>query len=215
MLAFNRVVLPKEDGLCNAVYIDDLTCGLMLAAVHPAAKGERFIMAGPEPVYWARFFQEFASALSVPGPLFWPASKIQQSTTGFANDVRLVMSDPKRLIQIIVRWPPARHALQAGLDAMPASLRSLVNKYYFMRESKRVSELVLPDKQKCALYTAMARADSGKARKMLGYAPCYGFRAGMANTASYLTWAYGDTIRQARAETASIKPSVLDLANAG
>jgi predicted dehydrogenase/nucleoside-diphosphate-sugar epimerase len=214
MLAFNQIVLPKEEGLCNAVYIDDLTYGLVLAAVHPAAKGERFIMSGPEPVHWAHFFQEFARALSVPGPLFWPKSKIAQSTNGLANDIRHVMSNPKHLIQIIVRWPPARHMLQAGLDSMPISVRSLVNKYYFARENKRIGQIVLPDKQKCALYTAMACVDSRKARRMLGYAPCYDFRAGMANTASYLTWAYGDAVRHMRTEASSVRAPTLDLANA-
>ena len=47
-LIYGTVVLPDPgEGLCNAVYIDDLVDGFILAATHPAAIGERFILSGP------------------------------------------------------------------------------------------------------------------------------------------------------------------------
>ena len=61
MLIFGEVILPDcGEGLCNAVYIDDVVDGLILAATSHKAVGERFIISGPEPVTWATFFTEMA-----------------------------------------------------------------------------------------------------------------------------------------------------------
>ena len=193
MLIFGDVILPdRGQGICNAVYIDDLVDGLILAAERPAAIGERFILSGPEPVTWARFFDSFARVLKVSPPIFWPAERISKSNHGLMRDVRMVLSNPKRLVQIIVRWPAARQALQAGLDSMPTAIRDLVDKYYFAQDGRRVGEVFLPDRQALALYAAKATVDSAKARRLLGYKPQYDFEGGMEPTKRYLTWAYGD-----------------------
>ena len=63
-LIFGDVILPDQgEGLCNAVYIDDVVDSLIAAAVSPAAIGERFLISGPQPVTWAVFFSEIARAL--------------------------------------------------------------------------------------------------------------------------------------------------------
>ena len=93
--------------------------GMLLAATRDAAPGERVILSGPDTVSWGTFFGEFARALGVPGPTFWPLAEVSKQNQGFVRDVKLVLRNPKRIFQIIVRWPPARSALQAGLDALP------------------------------------------------------------------------------------------------
>jgi predicted dehydrogenase/nucleoside-diphosphate-sugar epimerase len=201
MLIFGDVVLPdRAEGLCNAVYVDDLTKGLLLAAVSPAAVGQRFLMSGPEPVTWATFFGEFARALGTDEPKCWPREQIAKANHGIMRDARLVLSNPKKIMQIIVRWQLARRVLQAGLDSLPLTLRTLVMKHYFRSGERRIGELLLPDRQKLALYSARAYVDSNKARTLLGYDPLFDFRRGMALTRQYLIWAYGDTCRAVAAE---------------
>jgi nucleoside-diphosphate-sugar epimerase len=218
MLIYGEVILPdRGEGYCNAIYVDDLVDGLILAGTHPAAVGERFIMSGPDPVTWSVFFGAFAHALNVPGPSFLPADEIARSNHGVLHDVRLVLSNPKRLIQIIVRWPPARHALQSGLDAMPKAARDIVNRVYFGEGARQIGEVFLPDRQKLGLYRAKAVATSDKAHRLLGYAPRHDFRAGMALTSRYLTWAYGDLAISAPPRprmTPSAAAAAADLANA-
>lgn len=59
-----RVVLVNGGtGICNAVYVDDVVTALLLAAVTPAAAGERFLVSGPEHPTWADFFGRFEQML--------------------------------------------------------------------------------------------------------------------------------------------------------
>jgi len=192
-LIYGTVVLPdRGEGLCNAVYIDDLVDGFILAATRPEAIGERFIMSGPKPVTWAEFFRSFAKALRTAPPEFWPAALISKSNQGLLRDIKLVAKNPKRIVQIIVRWYPARQALQAGLDALPAPLKAFVSKHYFGSGARRPGELILPDPQLLNLYAANAYVDNEKAARLLGYRPRYDFAAGMEPTRRYLEWAYGE-----------------------
>ncbi len=199
MLITGEVVLPDQgDGLCSAVYIDDLVDGMMLAATREAAIGERFILAGPDAPTWATFFGAFAAALGVRPPTFRSRARIEREGSGLVHDIRMVARNPRRLMQIIVRWRPARQVLQAGLDGMPRPLRALVDRHYFVTAGRVFGETYLPDRQKTALYLAKGAADSGKARRLLGYAPRYGFADGMRETQPYLEWAFADLRRAAR-----------------
>ncbi|GJD80547.1 Inositol 2-dehydrogenase/D-chiro-inositol 3-dehydrogenase [Methylobacterium gregans] len=198
-LIYGEVVLPDGGaGRCSAVFVDDLVDGMLLAATRDAAVGERFILSGPDTVSWGTFFSEFARALGVPGPTSWPLAEVSKQNQGFVRDVKLVLRNPKRIVQIIVRWPPARSALQAGLDALPKPLRALVDRYYFGSGGPVFGALIVPDPQKTALYTTRATAEIGKARRLLGYAPRFAFADGMRETTPYLVWAYADLVRAAR-----------------
>jgi nucleoside-diphosphate-sugar epimerase len=194
-LIYGTVVLPdRGEGLCNAVYIDDLVDGLILAATRQEAVGERFIISGPEPVTWRTFFGTFADALGTGQPEYWPAERIAKSNQGLMRDIKLVARNPKRIIQIIVRWYPARQALQAGLDSMPEPLKGLVMKHYFGSGGR-------------------------KPGRLLGYEPRWDFSSGMEPTRRYLEWAYGDLRRMVAAESPPIRAeertAPVDLANAG
>lgn len=199
-LLTGEVILPdRGDGLCNAVYVDDLVDGFILAAQRPEAVGERFILSGPEPVSWARFYESMAEAIEAEKPRYWPAETIAGANRGFMRDLKMVLANPKRLIQIIVRWPPARQALQAGYDALPGPLHEFVTRVYFGSGGRRFGMQYLPDPQALALYRSQAHSSNEKAARLLGYAPRYGFAEGMRETAAYLAWAYGDLRRESEA----------------
>ncbi len=204
MLIHGEVVLPGQgEGMCSAVYVDDLVDGMILAATEPRAQGERFILAGPDSVTWARFFGAFAQILKTRGPSFWPEARISASNAGVLRDIRMVLSDPKRIVQILVRWPPGRRALQAGLDALPKPLRGLVDRHYFGKAGRKSGEVFLPDPRTLALYAAKPAVDIAKARLLLNYRPRHAFADGMALTAAYLGWAYGDMAAQRGSGTPS------------
>ena len=199
MLIHGDVVLPEHDGLCCAVYVDDLLDGMVLAATEPRAQGQRFILSGPDGVSWARFFGEIAQALKVPGPHFWSKARVSQASGGLVRDIRMVLSDPKRIVQVLVRWPPGRRVLQAGLEALPKTLRGLVDVYYFGSGGPKFGQVFVPDPRTLALYSAKPAIDLAKARELLGYEPRHSFDQGMVPTAAYLEWAYGDVAsRRAR-----------------
>jgi len=191
MLIFGDVILQDGDeGLCNAVYIDDIVDGLLLAAISPAAVGERFIMSGPEPVTWATFFTEMARALGAKPPQFWPRERIAQYQDGHPKCLIKIVMSPKRILKFIVRWNPARKVLKAGVDALPSPLRKMVLSYYSVGSRTR-GEIFLPK----PWYSWTASAGSEKARLKLGYSPHFDFQRGMELTGRYLEWAYGDLVR--------------------
>jgi nucleoside-diphosphate-sugar epimerase len=219
MLIFGDVILPDQGaGLCNAVYIDDVVDGLIRAAVSPAAVGERFIISGPQPVTWAEFFTEFAHALGTKPPKFWPYERIADANHGIIRNIRVVVTEPKRLIKMIVRWRRVRQILQAALDIMPGPLRKLTTNYYFDPRGRRAGEIFLPSRQALAMYSSSAVASSEKARLKLGYTPRFDFQRGMMLTGHYLEWAYGD-IRESvatgsKAASSEGVPSSSDITNA-
>ena len=60
MLISGTVVLPDQgEGICNAVYVDDVVNAMILAAKSPKAVGRRFLVSG-EPVTWAQFYEALA-----------------------------------------------------------------------------------------------------------------------------------------------------------
>ena len=200
MLIHGNLILPDHgEGLCNAVYVDDVVDGLMLAAISPpAAVGERFIISGPQPVTWATFYTEIARALGTNPPSYWPREKISKENQGILREIRLGFSDPSRLIKLIVRWNPAREVLRACLAAMPAPLRTSVMSYY-ERAGRRLGQNYLPHAQALALYCSKASASCEKAHSILGYKPRFDFPSGMVVTGAYLKWAYEDEVQSVAA----------------
>lgn len=216
MLIYGDVVLPdRGDGICNTVHVDDVVDGMICAAIQPGAVGERFILAGPDSITWGTFFETFANRLRTSGPIYWPEARISAENHGLMRDIRMVLSNPKRIIQIAVRSPAVRQALQSGLDALPGPLRRLVDTYYFGSGGPRVGGTILPDPRTLALYRARPVADSSLAERRIGYRPRHTFASGMVSTAAYLDWAYGDVrsaiVRRSSSDTAepfSEEPSI-------
>ncbi len=190
-LIFGDVILPdRGEGLCNAVYIDDVVDSLILAAVSPAAIGERFLISGPQPVTWAAFFTEIACALGTNPPKFWPYHRIAQASLETFQNFIAAALDPKRLIRTVARWKPVRHVLQAGLDAMPDPLRMRMMRYYFDPGKHRDRQTFLPSREALVLYRTKAVVSTAKAQSRIGYRPQFDFQRGMMLTGRYLRWVY-------------------------
>jgi hypothetical protein len=202
-LIFGNVILPEaEEGVCNAVYIDDLVDGLILAALSSAAAGERFIMSGPTPVTWATFFTVIACALGTKPPQFWSRDRIEKQKEQIEKaaqkidpkpPIRLVLN-PKRLLKILVSWKPARKIMEASYDALSDPLQKIVRSYYTgsgSGSSYTRGEIFLPD----PIYSSKATAGSEKARLKLGHRPRFNFQRGIEVTAGYLQLVCRDDLR--------------------
>ena len=186
-LLTGRVVLPDlGEGICNAVYVDDV-CQAAISALGPRApSGKRFLISGPEPVSWREFFSAYETILGVrslelaaPKPMasvpdgHGPLSEESQSPPSRARDV-LVLTG-KRLL--------ARH-----LDGKSRARLNLA----LQRMTRRVrgDAARLPTGSKLALYRAKCRVRTDNAARELGYVPQFDLVRGMAATASYLRSTY-------------------------
>ncbi len=209
MLLFGTIVLPdRGEGLCNAVYVDDVVDAMLLASQRAEAIGERFLVSGPKEVTWATFFERIAQSLGTKAPEYRPAHDIARENSGLMHDVKLIVRNPKKIIQIAVRSGAIRNLLQAGLDAMPKPLYDTVTRLYFGSGERELGKVYLPNPQQLRLYTAMASVDSHKARRLLGYRPRFDFESGMVATRAYLQWSYGGSQEAWAVEAAAARPKV-------
>ena len=64
-------------GLANLVYVDDLVDAMWLAAQHPAAPGEAFLISGAEPIPWRDYIGAFARMCGKPLPPAVPLWRAQ------------------------------------------------------------------------------------------------------------------------------------------
>ncbi len=191
MLLYGTAVLPdRGEGICNAVYIDDLVDAMFLATGKKEAIGQRFLVSGPDTVTWGHFFERLALMLDTKGPVYRPAEEIARQNSGLIHDIKLIVEDPKKIVQIAVRSNAVRNLLQTALNSLPKSLYEFVTRIYFGTGERPRGQVYLPDPQQLRLYSTKAVVSSENARRLLGYEPRIDFDAGMQATALYLKWAY-------------------------
>lgn len=187
------MVLPSPgDGICDAVYVDDVVRALVLAAERDGAVGEAFLISGPEQVTWADFYGAYARALGRDGgirllPYDVIARRIRRDGGGLSLE-RLLRYGPLR---------PLREALRAAVyDRLGDGGKAWAGRIY--RRGGRPGRgggdgprEFLPSQRLLDLYAARCPVQLDKARRILGYEPEFGLEAGMELTADYLRWARG------------------------
>jgi len=173
-----RVILPNEgQGLCNAVFIDDLVDALILSAINDEAVGEAFLISGPAPVTWKEFYEAIENHIGV---------KTLRLESAAPQDVgRTNRPAPGRSAARTVRRTARRIASQAAkrlTSDQKRRLRHLLRRTGLLRPGTTVSD----DYD----YSARPQCRIDKAQEILGYRPRFDFESGMAVTGSYLRWAY-------------------------
>ena len=174
------MALNDADGLCNAVYVDDVVEALVLASVHEKAIGETFLISGEEPVRWKDFYGAYEKMLGVNS---------------------LVLKDPKKL-KAHIRWQnfldsgigkcllPIRQVLREypGMVKGYLSFKSSVGNVEVKKEDPR-KPTRMPNAGMFKIYQAKAVVKIDKAKKVLGYQPAFDIKQGMAMIETWARWA--------------------------
>lgn len=182
------VVLPAEtEGVCNAVYVDDVVSSLLLAAEVDAAVGERFLVSGSDAITWHEFYQAHQDSLGVDSLRAMPEEEIRKQSRDLLANVRLFFAAPKKAI---LKYPALHRSLIKLYELMPESLMEPALRLYFYQKKGERVETFLPTDQDLAMYKSRSRVSTDKARQVLGYRPSYDFASGMDLTGAYLRWAY-------------------------
>ncbi len=106
-LASGTVVLPGEgQGLCHAVYVDDVADAIILAALAEGAGGERYIVSGNEPTTWRTFHEAYERALNVNSLKYIDANALSGESQG-GGKLKSLIANPLQL----ANWGPVRHVL--------------------------------------------------------------------------------------------------------
>ena len=189
MLLQGTIVLPEPgNGICNAVYVDDVVRAFILAAQRDEAIGETILVSGSDYPTWCDLYGTYSRAL------------------GREDAVRLLAHDeivarrrgslswlnPKGLVE----YGPLLPVFAALYNRLGPSGRDLAKRLYngSLLSSRRTNlqyREFLPSKEKLAAYASRHRVQSDKARRLLGWEPAFDFRSGMDLTADYIGWAYG------------------------
>jgi len=203
------VALPADAGLCNAVYIDDVVDGMILAALNDDAIGESLLISGDEPVSWIEFFREYERILGTQSVVVLSADELAHLSGRAGNSWRSsplwrqwrrVLANPDVRIALvetpIVNWPyrlakrfvPGRWtALRARYFDQPGSSPAPIIGAGSDR-SPQARSVPQTDPLRLALYLAKTRVRIDKARRVLGYQPAFDFGRGMTLTEQFVKW---------------------------
>lgn len=188
-----RLVLPAErDGLCNAVYVDDVADAALLAGrASDRAIGERFLVSGPEPVSWRSLYRSYADVLGVGAPQLMPEAEIRRRNRMAAvSALRSIVNEPGVMIRTIAQSPAVRRFLMAAYQRLGPERQAAVKRIYKLRRANAQPPLFLPNLQQLQLYQAQGRTRIDKARRVLGFEPRFPAETGLSVTGEYLRWAY-------------------------
>ncbi|MBO0710630.1 MAG: hypothetical protein J2P47_05040 [Acetobacteraceae bacterium] len=186
MLRYGTVILPDHgEGLCNAVYVDDVVSAMILTTRCPEAVGERFLVLGPDRITWGVFYEELARAIAANGPRYLPAAEIAREGSQTQKILRLA-AEPARAIRRVAQSEPGRKLVQTGLSPLPSVLRRSAEDWLSSPMTRWRRHTHLPNASQLQFLQSRVTISSGKARRILGYAPQFDFAAGMVPTGHFL-----------------------------
>jgi nucleoside-diphosphate-sugar epimerase len=191
-LLAGKVVLPaEEDGLCNAVYVDDVVEAIILAGSRDDVIGERFLISGPEPVTWREFYGAYAHALGVDSIELLPRADIERrNKLALFTSLRKIISEPGAVVRLLLAASPrARAMIESVYTRLSQGHQDALRQLYHYRPKGPVP-LFMPNAHQLELYSARSRIRSDKAIRLLGYNPQFRFEDGMHITREYIRWAY-------------------------
>jgi nucleoside-diphosphate-sugar epimerase len=185
-LATGTVVLPDHgEGMCNAVYVDDVCQAMIRAAATPAARGRRYLISGPAPVSWADLYGGIAEAIGRPGPRLVSSEELTSKGKGPLRTLRSILGDPKR----IARLGPVRRLAEWAKPRISPSNKARLKQLYEIYQRRAPPPVYLPNPQQMALFRSRCHVRIDRAVSELGYRPAYDFARGMDITAQWLRWA--------------------------
>nr|WP_256369247.1 NAD-dependent epimerase/dehydratase family protein [Ruegeria sp. HKCCA6837] len=176
-MAAGGVVLPDPEGLCNAVFVDDLVQAMLRAAVLEGLGQERFIISGAHPFSWSDLLTGYADIIG-------------QGTVRHAPFAELAARLPPEEPGVVPDTPP----LAARISA---AARGWIGRERFERMVQIVKRglpqqgEIYPDRYMLELFSTKGHCRIDHARTRLGYAPKYDLEAGLAATRSHLHARYG------------------------
>jgi nucleoside-diphosphate-sugar epimerase len=155
------VMVDGGEGLCNAVYIDDVADALILAATRETAPGEIFLISGAAPIPWKELYAAYERMLGVTATLSLPAAQLRK----LARERDAAERTSREMLERL---------RQSGFAASLAT----------SQEPFRI-----PSEPMIDFFAARTRVRIDKARRLLGYEPRFDLDRGMGLTAAWARWA--------------------------
>lgn len=171
-LAAGTVVLPKPEGLCNAVFVDDLVQAMLCAAAPEDLQQERFIISGPTPVSWSALLSGYADIIGrgkiglIPQETL--RARLPDEEPGEVPDTQSLAARVSTIARAWIGRDRFEKLVQTATQRLP-----------------RQNELY-PDRYMLELFSGTGQCQIDHARIRLGYEPAYDLKAGLEATRPYL-----------------------------
>lgn len=208
-----RFGLPSEgEGICNAVYVDDVVDACIEAAINERAIGETFLVSGPTPVTWNAFYEQIERMLGRDSIVHLTADDIRkrnikpkQPKTFVGWGLQILRERPDVRQRIVNSWiglpyraasklTPKRwlNKAKAGVlgsqyEGAPATPNSDASS-----ESTNTIDdrpILVPDDASLPQFTATTNVSIDKLKERLGFQPRYDLDRGMKLTGQWAKWA--------------------------
>jgi nucleoside-diphosphate-sugar epimerase len=189
------VLLPESgDGICNAVYVDDVVQAMLRAARHDGARGKRFLISGPAPITWTAFYAGMARELGVAGPQYISAAEIASEQSRMRKLQRL-LADPKRIVRRLARGRRARQVVDLAKKLLRRGRAGARNgttggsppaAAIAPAAGSKKPYVDMPNFRRLGFLQKAATVHSERARREIGYDPQFDYDAGIAATAPFL-----------------------------
>lgn len=186
------VVLPNDgEGLCNAVFVDDVIDAILLSLKRPSPACGPFLISGEHPVTWRDYYLAHAAGIADADVRGMTAA--DQATSGNA--------DLGRRIVRALTTPAMRYHLRGAARefALARLLYRAVKPFFAQRQRpegiarpKILSDTrppVLPASGHFAMMASHTAVQITHAQTELGYAPKVDLTSGGALTREWLAWA--------------------------
>jgi nucleoside-diphosphate-sugar epimerase len=178
-LTAGPVVLPEPEGLCNAVFVEDVAQAVVRAAGQGGSGQARFIISGASPVPWSDLLTGYAGILGRGGVRHEPIVALA-ARAGPAPDPAVAIPDaPSKAARLsaLARGVLGRERVEGLVHTLKRRMAPRGDHY--------------PDRFLLDLFAARGVCRIDRARESLGYAPAFGLAEGLAATAPYLAQRYG------------------------
>lgn len=176
-MAAGTVVLPEPEGLCNAVFVDDLVQAMLRAAQLEGLRQERFIISGPAPVAWSDLLLGYAGIIGHGAVRHVPLSTLEARLP--PEDISETSDTPSLAARV-----SATARMWIGSKRFEKLVRAV-------KQRRPQHGDIFPDRYMLDLYSARGRCRIDHARARLGYAPSYTLEAGLDATRPYLEARFG------------------------
>ncbi|MEW6673307.1 MAG: NAD-dependent epimerase/dehydratase family protein [Thermodesulfobacteriota bacterium] len=206
-----RVALVDNgQGVCNAVYIDDVIQAMLLAATKEKAIGEVFLISGKEPISWKEFYHAFEQGIGSARTIFMTDAEIdalrnsrfnpaKSRPAGIIKSLASILKD-QLLWEKIYNIPGIKIKAEWIKEKFPGAYDFAITKILGLSRTATAKsdrpmkatdingDIIIPDLTRQALLRSRTRVCIDRAQKILGYQPQYSFEDGMALTREFLKW---------------------------
>jgi nucleoside-diphosphate-sugar epimerase len=181
LIAGTAFLINDGEGICNAIYVDNLIRAIRLALERSDVDGETFLIGDAETITWRSIYNRFTEALGiqmnsvhhVTPPLFRKSLKERVDSvvaTSFAQSLlRVVPGHAKRLTKVVLS--AMEEEAKPDAWALVSPLRAII------------------DEELATLQQCKWKYPNEKAIKRLGYEPHVSFPEGLRRMLSWLEFA--------------------------